>query len=253
MRIKRDANGIPVIDEQDIELIAEHFLGVVAPDTLQRAAPTPLLDITTKLQSDGLCTFRLDLDLGVTKAGHKVLGYFDVKTKEIAVDCSLIHDDPRFPFTLAHEIGHFYLHSKVRPSALSVGPDGRITDSTRDLIAHRIDSTRPRSLMEWQANHFAANALLPRQTVPSALLNVQKTIGVVKNLGIVWHDPSQSVSRSDLRRVVDGLSHIYRVSRAVVKFRLYELRLVKEHVRGGGPIRVGDVMGTALRDLFADA
>jgi Zn-dependent peptidase ImmA (M78 family) len=251
MRVRRDANGIPIVDELDIERIADHFLRTMAPETLSRVTFTPLVDIASRLQADGFCSIRLDLDLGWTTQGHKILGYFDLNRREIAVDRSLLSDDPRFPFTLAHELGHFYLHSRAKLDLLAVDQEGRIRDSTRDLMAHRIDASRPRSLMEWQANHFAASILLPQRTVSIALVAAQRDVGVTKNLGHIWHDPRQRSSRSDLSRTIDRLSQVYRVSRSVVRYRLYDLRLVTEPARGGRPIRLGSLLTTALEELFA--
>src|SRR6266508_4179307 len=140
MRITRDELGIPVLDAEDVEQLTERFLRHVAPRVLQVPSFTPLADIMASLQNQGLCTFSFNEDLGNTEEGYKYLGYFHIRRKHIAIDVSLSTEDVRFPFTVAHELGHFYLHCKIKPEALRATAAEAIRDSTRDLVTHRIDA-----------------------------------------------------------------------------------------------------------------
>ncbi len=59
------------------------------------------------------------------------------------------NNDPRHRFTIAHELGHYFLHNEI--SAFSRCSEGDIIPSYRDP--------------EWQANTFAASLLMPKDLI----------------------------------------------------------------------------------------
>lgn len=179
-----DEFGIPVLDGDGVEERAEQFLADVAPEVLGRPLFTPLAEIMRTLQVTASVNFELLVDLGVSPEGHKYLGLYLPSLRLISIDKKLTDVDPRFPFTVAHEIGHFYLHSQINLQAFQ--PDSKIKDSSRDIVIPRADTRTPRSRIEWQANRFAAAILIPRRTITTAVIQIQKAIGINRNLGIVW-------------------------------------------------------------------
>src|SRR2546422_242370 len=200
--MRRDSNGIPILDASEIEQLAERFLTHVAPDVLAEPTFTPLAEIMALLQDEGRVTFAIGVDLGWTPQGHKYLGCYDPVKGVVLIDSSLTHDDPRFPFTVAHELGHFYLHGKVRLAAVGVPPgESGILDSSRDIVIHRVDMTRPRTMIEWQANRFAAAILIPRATVIAAIQQAQNEMGINRNVGTVVLD-AQPYSRRDFQETI---------------------------------------------------
>jgi Zn-dependent peptidase ImmA (M78 family) len=250
MKLPREDLGIPVLDAEDVEQLSGRFLSRVAPACLRGPRFAPLAEIMQAIQSKGLCTFSFDEDLGCTPEGYKYLGYFDIKRKHIAIDVSLSTEDPRFPFTVAHELGHFYMHGKIKPEALrSVRPD-EIRDSTRDLVTHRIDAANPRSLLEWQANRFAAGILMPRLTVRDGLVEVQRARGIRRQLGLIWVDRQPSSNR-EYGATLTQLAAMYRVSRSVARYRLRELGLLHFDANTM-PRRISESLGDALGELFGD-
>jgi Zn-dependent peptidase ImmA (M78 family) len=251
MKLERDAAGIPVLSVDDVERIAEYFLARVAPATLSAPQFTPLSSIVDRVRRSGKCTFSFDEDLGSTSEGYKYLGYYSIRRRHIAIDISLIDDDVRFPFTLAHELGHFFLHGKVKPEALRADSDDGLRDSTRDLTTHRIEASNPRSLMEWQANRFAAAILIPRATVRDALIEHQQSRSINRNLGIVWAD-RQPKSGMEMRLAVQQLAAVYRVSNSVVRYRLRDLSILQIDHKSM-PTRVRDSLGDVLGEMFGQA
>jgi Zn-dependent peptidase ImmA (M78 family) len=247
MKIARDKLGIPVLDGEDVEQLAARFLEHLAPKALIEPVFTPIADIMRRLQQDKLCTFSFDEDLGSTPEGYKYLGYFHIKRKHIGIDVSLSTEDVRFPFTVAHELGHFYLHSKVKPQALKTAPF-EIRDSTRDLVTHRIDATKSRTLLEWQANKFAAGILMPRATVRNCVIDLQKARGITRNLGTVWLDRSAPSNREH-SILLQQLAAAYRVSRSVARYRLRELDIL-HFDKASLPTMANETLGTVLADLF---
>ena len=82
---------------------------------------------------------------------EEILGYYDRKQKKIIVDPEICKYEGRTTFTVAHEIGHLSLHS-----ALDMFPQQTIAQrGTRDQTGR----------LEWQATHYAASLLAPRERV----------------------------------------------------------------------------------------
>ncbi len=74
-------------------------------------------------------------------------------------------------FSLAHELGHFYI-----PSHVNAGPMLRCADA--DLRARSSDS----KVLEWEANDFAAELLMPRKLFGQDIRNKPINFGVVEQL-----------------------------------------------------------------------
>jgi hypothetical protein len=106
--------------------------------------------------------------------GHKYLGWYVPALRLIRIDKILGDNDPRFPFTVAHELGHFYLHNELNPEVLDNAPE--IRDSIREIVIHRVESSRPRSFIERQANRFAAAVLIPRRTIIDAVIRISRIL-----------------------------------------------------------------------------
>lgn len=232
-RLVRDSRGIPVLKRQDIEAIAEEFLGFFDRVCLNTPRFTPLASIMASLRERGKLEFRLDQDLGFTAAGYKLLGCYDINARVVYIDRSLLDEDPRFSFTVAHELGHYLLHSKVAVDVIHGEPTAIIRDTARHLVLDRSQSTSPRDWIEWQANKFASSLLLPRRTVPSALVEIQRALGITHNLGVIWMD-SQPGAREDFDSTVQRMSELYQTSRAATSIRLDELNLVYRPTRDDG-------------------
>lgn len=248
-KLRRDADGVPVVDGMEIEKLAERFLASLVPSVLRAATFTPLAEIVTILRDRGLIKVDFCTDLGYSRKGYKYLGCYLREKQTIYIDRALEDTDPRFPFTVAHELGHFYLHSRLSSTALGGEASPEIRDTSRDLVVHRVESTSPRSLIEWQANRFAAALLVPQATLHGAVIAEQRQMGITRRLGMVWVD-SQPSSRRDYRDIIIRIANLYKCSRAVVRYRLAELGISREFSRTGWPTRVGDLLGDALEDLF---
>jgi Zn-dependent peptidase ImmA (M78 family) len=138
------------------------------------------------------------------------------------------------------------LHSRIGEKALR--DESRIRDSTRDLVTHRIEASKPRSLLEWQANKFAAGVLMPRRTVRQGLIQVQKARGISRNLGTIWLDRNASSFREH-QITITHLAELYHVSRSVARFRLRELDILQVDAKSM-PTRATDSLASVLAELF---
>lgn len=230
-----DKNGIPRISRLDIEKHAESFIKYFDPECLLTPRVTPLATICSRLYKDHNVKFVFGTDLGVTKEGYKYRGCFDICATTIYIDKSMPEGGARFNFTLAHEIGHFVLHRKIDTSILK--NKNTIKDTSRDLILDHMDSDNPRTWLEWQANKFASSILLPRSTVPDAVIQKQKEMGLNRNIGKIFLDRGVS-SYMDYKGQLEHLSFIYQTSKASIRIHLRELNILFEG--DGSPIEPGN-------------
>ncbi|MBV9925662.1 MAG: ImmA/IrrE family metallo-endopeptidase [Acidobacteria bacterium] len=160
-----------------------------------------------------------------------VLGAIWIEGQRVMIDTSLDPSiDPskegRYRFTLAHEVGHWILHRLIY-LALSKQSNLFAQDLEPSIVCRDGDS-QP---IEWQANTFAAYALMPRDMVRGAwerlrgnlepyvaedeiaALSAKRTAGN--------YLPNTSVARE--------LAKEFHVSAQAMQIRLTELGLIKLH------------------------
>lgn len=239
--MKLDENGVPYLSRSRLEGRAERILNRFQPDCLSRPKFTPLVEIANRLQTEHGVPFRFDMDLGYTADGDKILGRFHFKTRTVFVDAALDDEDPRFHFTLAHEIAHLVLHAKLIPKS----DDAAISDTRRDLYLDRLHAgSPPRDWIEWQANTLAAAIVLPRQTVRIAVVIAQEALGITRSLGTVYVD-DQPGNKRDAQQVLRSLQDTYRVSRTAARIRLRELGILVEE-REEDVEALGDIIGRVV-------
>jgi len=239
-----DKNGIPIISRTDIEYWAEKFLTYFDDTCFERPQATPLASICQRLKDDFDVKFVFSIDLGNSPEGYRYRGRFHIPSQTIFIDKSLEWNDPRYNFTLAHEIAHFVMHRKIDASIL--GKDKEITDTNRQLILDHVQSDNPRDWIEWQANKFASSLLLPRQTVPIAVVQKQKELGISSRIGTIYLDRQQS-NLIDFKIIMDHLVSLYETSKASIRIRLKELNILIESstidkIQGKGIEPVGHVL-----------
>jgi hypothetical protein len=147
-----------VIEAEALSLLAEY--GQVA------APPVPIDDI---VELHLKLTFEI-MDLQQIFGVGDVHGAIWFRAQRVGVDQSL---DParhpakrgRYHFTLAHEAGHWRLHQHLflrRMDQPSLFPD---QEQKPDYVCRSSEKKKP---VEWQADQFAANLLMPRELVKKA-------------------------------------------------------------------------------------
>jgi len=225
--LKHDKKGIPIVSRTDIEYWAEKILSYFDATCFERPQATPLASICKRLTDEFDVKFEFNIDLGDSPEGYHYRGRFHISSQTIFIDKSLAWNDPRFNFTLAHEIAHYVMHRKIDTSILGKEKDKEITDTNRQLILDHVQSDNPRDWIEWQANKFASSLLLPRQTVPFAVTQRQKELGITSRVGTIYLD-RQRTNFSDFKNIMDFLVSIYETSRASIRVRLKELNILIE-------------------------
>ena len=139
---------------EDIRRYAEAFLDRHHPD---RSLPIPI---------ERVIEFQLGVDIvplpGIEDA-YDIVGFTSSDLREISVDDYVYtHQEGRYRFTLAHEVGHAVLHAEL-------------------FTAHRFRSTAewkqfiqsvPKleyDWLEWQANSFSGLVLAPKSALEDEL------------------------------------------------------------------------------------
>ena len=203
----------PFISNEEIEELAESVL-----EGLPRWAQKPVnLDLIMN-------SCELEWQWGYLPPEQ--LGIFSFKEGQITLSNTLRGDKNRKRFTLAHEIGHFMLHSDLFENNLlaSFGE----TDNT---LANRIPvSGDELGWLEHHANHFAACILMPRERVIDQFKELwDEYLGYYYGgwpEPLVWDKYDDDVMRKNLR-LLHELSEEFEVSVEAMKWRLKSLGWLK--------------------------
>ncbi len=223
-----DKNEAPKLSANEIEKKAEEVIDFFDSKILQTPCETPLLSFIETTAQRYKFQYDLSQDLGINNHGHKILGKFCFNPRAIFVDKS-ISEDFRQKFVLGHEFGHLVLHRKLLIQKKDY-TDLNITDTEKDLVTGKKILSTTRDWLEWQANRFSSALIIPRATFFAALIEVQNSLGIHRNLGRVYLD-EQRYSFHDYQQTLDKLKDIYHVTKKSLEIRLNELDLLTD-VRG---------------------
>jgi Zn-dependent peptidase ImmA (M78 family) len=148
------------------------------------------------------------------KNGKQILGCVDNKNKKLLLDETMLGQaatSNTWTFVAAHELGHLLLHRQY------------FEDDQTPYDSSEIEDEIPvNKQLEWQANRFASELLLPHFTVQLQVFRASKTIGITHNLGKVILDEKRH-NYSDVQSIIGDISRTFGVSRTVAKIRLKEL------------------------------
>ena len=220
--------GVPILKTEQIEDVAQEFLEKYCPLALTKPWQIPVADIIRRLgETTGLRFVFADLG---QKGTAKILGSVNFTTKTLTLDTALAAGERQiqYRFTAAHEIGHWVLHRwnyKSWKFPAGTQPSEDMEDDEKTLC--RLDQKTPQDWLEWQANVFAAELVLPRTTFPKALAQTQLELGIHRNLGQVWLSDAD-YSRRDFQQLATRLSTVYGVSKTSVRVRLATLGLLHD-------------------------
>ncbi|MEJ1357879.1 MAG: ImmA/IrrE family metallo-endopeptidase [Candidatus Sedimenticola sp. (ex Thyasira tokunagai)] len=230
MPYRTDKNGVPVFYRQDIEIKAEEVIEYVSPETLTKASISPLSQISTKFREEFGVQFFFEEDLGFTKNGNKILGKFVTEPRSIFVDKSLDFNDPKWSFTLAHELGHLVLHRKVD---ISLGNEhySVFSDTVEQIKVSLVKPWTSHQWLEWQANSFASSLLMPREPYIEAFHQALSENDNSRNKPYIYLD-HQPHNMKLLHDIKSALISIYQVSSSAMEVRMKELGLLLDHRPG---------------------
>lgn len=224
MPYKTDDRGVPILSREDIENKAEEVIGYVSKEALSHPTVSPLAQISTRFNEEFNVQFIFGEDLGKTNKGNKILGKFVTDPRSIYVDKSIEYTDPKWSFTLAHELGHLVLHRNVK---VTLGQEhySVFSDTVEQIKASLAKPWSSYQWLEWQANSFASSLLIPRQTFLTAFHECIEKSGNSRNKPYIYLD-SQPHNVGFLKEIKSALIEIYKVSPSAIEVRMKELGLL---------------------------
>jgi len=140
-------------------------------------------------------------------------------------------DHNRWRFTLAHEIGHLILHSKILKERFQ-----QKNDTENTLILKYSNSHKNSERLEIQANLFASYLLVPENILIRIISKIFIEYRIHKKYLFL---DSQPVNQKEVYEILFKLSNLFEVSVESIKIRLMKLNLLidKTDYRMGTLIR----------------
>lgn len=139
-----------------------------------------------------------------------VLGALSFRDKIITLSNELVSDVHRRNFTLAHELGHLYLHKLLLEKYNST-----LLDYEERFVANLPDEIIKR--MEMQANLFASYLLIPQVPFLNEVTRLFKEYSITTGRLYLDHQPC---NKHDVYTILGALSLKFNVSKAAAKMRL---------------------------------
>ncbi|MGJ8592203.1 MAG: ImmA/IrrE family metallo-endopeptidase [Aquaticitalea sp.] len=133
---------------------------------------------------------KLKVELESTDFNDKVSGLFVMKHDTPYIAFNSNHSKKRRRFTIAHELGHFILHSKSK---------SLFVDKNKSVMYRNSDSSSGEFLKEREANAFAAALLMPRKLIEEEIKSIND------------------------ERIINDLADKFDVSTQAISFRLSNL------------------------------
>lgn len=190
------------------------------------APPRPPIDVDDIVEG----FLKLDLEVTDLKALLKmpdVLGATWFEDKVIRLDCSLEGQEGRISFTLAHEVGHWWMHRPIVEMDKVTLPLYAFDETRPARPALVCRSTMKKDSAEWQADQFAARLLMPEADVRAAAKQACGNLPVaIPNLKALQGGSSFSPELRDLAASVIGAGNFTNVSNQAMRIRLVGLKLV---------------------------
>lgn len=212
--------GLKKLSSKEINNAAVDFLNKIDSNIVERYWKTPIDKVVGYLKKEMSIKIN-ESNYLIDDNGNEQLGYYDIKNKIIYINPT-IRDTIRFPFVLAHEIGHLILHSELKANQFTYD---NFKDSEYSLFIQRNILVNDKNWIEWQANCFAASLLMPNKTVVARLINAQVQMGISKQ-GRIFLD-NQKINKQDFRNIVNELAMFFKVSKTSVEYRLESLGLIE--------------------------
>ena len=150
-----------------------------------------------------------------------VLGYITFDPITICISPHIPFDTPRWRFTLAHEIGHLILHTKLLSTFF------KLKYEVLENISLNFQENKNMQSLEIQANIFASHLLVSDTDLKN---HFNKFAKIDEPLHKPYLDvDSQYINQNILRRLLYKTSHKFGISKTVAKIRFMELNLIREN------------------------
>lgn len=210
--------GLKKLSIEDIEFTASELLS----NYRKIMTPIEVFSFIEYLKQKHNINFHFN-DRIVSSDGLNLFGCCDVKSRTISIDKSIVGTN-RFLFVLGHELGHIFLHSKIK---INQEHYQRFQDSHYNAFADRHLLINEKQWIEWQANQFSIALLLPKPLFIHEFTSYRKSLGI-RSFDHIYLD-DQGINQRDLISTLNHLSIYFGVSKTSVKYRINELGLLTDN------------------------
>ena len=202
-------------EPEELEILALKIIGKHQPKALEKPQAINILDFMTLACDEFGYEFKV---WPLPKIGNqKALGCVDNKNKELVLDRDLVSEaatNHSWRFVAAHELGHLVLHQHYFEN----------NQTPYDYI--EIENGFPTNKrLEWQANRFASELLLPRKMVEQVVYSASLEHGITRNIGQIYID-GKDYNYETLNYISNAIANEFTVSKTVAKIRLKELNII---------------------------
>ncbi|MBI3233523.1 MAG: ImmA/IrrE family metallo-endopeptidase [Bacteroidetes bacterium] len=230
--------GLRRYSREQLANIAKELIEKVDKQVFMKCLATPVSQVIEFLESMYKLNFNFQSHIEIDD--NKIIhGYFDINKNQIVIDKSIVGTE-RFSFLIAHEIGHFILHRELR---IHQQVYNDFQDSEYDFATNKHLLNNSKNWIEWQANEFASNLIMPNLVFYTRLVYIQKQLGI-KREGHIYLD-DQPVNRKDFGDITTYLANFFNTSYTSVIMKLESLGLITYD-------RSQDKFKSVLRNLFND-
>ncbi len=209
--------GLVRYSRKDIMTLTENLLNEIDDTILKFSFRTPIDKLIHYLEEKHNVVFDFDNTISELK---DILGYFDITENKIRIDES-IKNTERFAFLLAHEIGHFFLHKNLKINQIAYN---NFKDSQYDFLSNKYQLNNHKNWIEWQANEFASNLILPNSSFYNRLVHIQAQLGISRRGHIYLDD--QPINRKDFGDITTYLSRFFNTTYTSVIMKLESMNLI---------------------------
>ena len=157
-----------------------------------------------------------DIRINFSDFAQGVLGALSFSDKIITLSNALVSDVHRKNFTLAHELGHLYLHKPVLERY-----NNPLLDYEEGFVANLPDVIIKR--MEIQANLFASYLLIPQIPFVNEIIRLFKEFSITTGRLYLDHQPC---NKRDVHAILRVISLKFNVSIEAAKMRLINEKLL---------------------------
>ncbi|MBW9074951.1 ImmA/IrrE family metallo-endopeptidase [Agrobacterium deltaense] len=225
---------------------AKHVVPYVSPAEMRRSTETVLSKIDYEAGCVDLAkvckALGIDLtysDSAITDAdGLQILGTanFDSRTIEIYSH----QDGNQKRFTLCHEIGHFFLrHDQYLRSDKILARDLEISDEGENTFNYE--------RLEFQANAFAADLILPYEAFIRALAKYKVELEIKsKSHGYIFVD-NQPENLFTYEKLLTLLSIEFEASKQVIEIKLKKMKLLNDQRVASRSAPVAQLVGNIFK------
>ncbi|MEM9831774.1 MAG: ImmA/IrrE family metallo-endopeptidase [Bacteroidota bacterium] len=214
----RISYSIDKLSRNRIIEIAEQELPQISPYIFEEGRPLTVKKLKEYLISQyGIKVFEI-------ASSSDLLGSFNRNDRLISINSSIV-DTGRELFILAHEFGHFVLHSKLQIGQIAYES---FEDSKINFRTGKYDLRNPKNWIEWQANQFASSLVLPRACVLARLRQYQYKKGL---RGEKLYVDDQYDNQKTLSEIIKQLAYIFSVTQTSIIYKLREMKLLEENSR----------------------